>query len=142
MMAEMEKKAKKLSSKGKKTYIIPGGVSNAIGAMGYAAYAEEIMNQLNYHGLSINHIIVPSGSAGTHAGMVVGMTGTNAKIPISGINVSRTKDVQGEIVYNFSVELAKKLGVKADVERKEIVCFDTVCGTWTLPFHGLDGRGS
>lgn len=138
MMAEMEKKAKELSSKGKKPYIIPGGASNAIGAMGYAACAEEIMNQLNNQGLSIDHIIVPSGSAGTHAGMVVGMTGTNANIPVSGINVSRTKDVQEEIVYNLSVELAKKLGVKAGVERKEVVCFDQYVGPgYSLPTDSM-----
>lgn len=138
MMAEMKKKADELSARGKKPYIIPGGASNAIGALGYAACAEEMMNQLNTRGLAIDHIVVPSGSAGTHAGMLVGMSGTNANIPVSGINVSRTKDVQEEIVYKLAVELAEKLGVKAGVERKEVECFDQYVGPgYSIPTDAM-----
>ena len=87
--AAMKAKAEELKAQGKKPYIIPGGASNAIGALGYAACAEEMMHQLNTTQLAIDHIIVPSGSAGTHAGLVTGMSGINGNIPISGINVSR-----------------------------------------------------
>jgi len=134
MMAEMGKKADELATAGKKPYIVPGGASNSIGAMGYAVCAEETMNQLNDMRLDIDHIIVPSGSAGTHAGMVVGMTGVSGGIPISGVNVSRTKDVQEEIVYSLAAELAKKIGVKGGVAREDIVCFDQYVGPgYSLP---------
>ena len=99
MAAEMAKTADALIAKGKTPYIIPGGASNAIGATGYANCAEEIMIQLNQMRLNMDHIVVPSGSAGTHAGMVAGMKGANGNIPITGINVSRTKEVQEEIVF-------------------------------------------
>ncbi|GAB6143305.1 D-cysteate sulfo-lyase [Desulfocicer niacini] len=128
MMAEMTKKAEVLKAEGKTPYIIPGGASNSIGALGYVACAEETMNQLNDMHLSIDHIVVPSGSAGTHAGMVVGMTGVNANIAISGMNVSRPKDVQEEIVYKLAVETAKKVGVKSGVAREDFVCFDGYVG--------------
>ncbi len=138
MMAEMTKKAEALSAQGKTPYIIPGGASNAIGALGYAACAEETMNQLNTLGLAIEHIVVPSGSAGTHAGMVVGMTGMNTNIPVSGVNVSRTKDVQEEIVYTLAQELAAKLGIKAGVDRKDFVCFDQYVGPgYSIPTDSM-----
>ncbi|HCY84010.1 MAG TPA: D-cysteine desulfhydrase [Desulfobacteraceae bacterium] len=138
MMAEMGKKADELKAQGKKPYIVPGGASNAIGALGYAACAEETMNQLNTEGLSIDHIIVPSGSAGTHAGMVVGISGTNANIPVSGVNVSRTKDVQEELVFKLAVELAEKLGVKGGVERDAFVCFDQYVGPgYSIPTDSM-----
>ncbi len=138
MMGEMTKKAEELAAQGKKTYIIPGGASNAIGALGYAACAEETMTQLNTLGLSIEHIVVPSGSAGTHAGMVVGMTGVNANIPVSGINVSRAKDVQEEIVYTLAQELAAKLGIKAGVDRENFVCFDQYVGPgYSIPTDSM-----
>ncbi|MCG8686405.1 MAG: D-cysteine desulfhydrase [Desulfobacterales bacterium] len=138
MMAEMGKKADELAAQGKKPYIVPGGASNAIGALGYAACAEETMNQLNTAGLSIDHIIVPSGSAGTHAGMVVGMCGMNTNIPVSGVNVSRTKDVQEELVYKLAVELAEKLGVKGGVERDAFVCFDQYVGPgYSIPTDSM-----
>ena len=138
MMAQMNKKADELAATGKKPYIIPGGASNAIGAMGYAACAEEIMGQLNDTHLDISHIIVPSGSAGTHAGMVVGMAGVNGNIPISGVNVSRTKEVQEALVYKLTLETAEKLGVKTGIFREEIVCFDQYVGPgYSLPTDSM-----
>ena len=138
MMAEMSKKADALAGAGKKPYIIPGGASNAIGAMGYAVCAEETMGQLNEMRLAVDHIIVPSGSAGTHAGMAVGMAGVNGGLPISGVNVSRPKDVQEEIVYKLSEELAEKLGVKSGIARENIVCFDQYVGPgYSLPTDSM-----
>ncbi len=128
MMAEMEKTAAELQSQGKKTYIIPGGASNPIGALGYAACAEETMTQLNDMKLSIDHIVVPSGSAGTHAGMVVGMTGTSGNIPISGINVSRPKDVQEEIVTGLAQQTADLLAIKGNISPNDIVCYADYVG--------------
>ncbi|WP_300667663.1 D-cysteine desulfhydrase [Desulfoluna sp.] len=128
MMAEMEKTAAELKAAGKKPYIVPGGASNPIGAMGYAACAEEMMNQLNTMGLSIDHVVVPSGSAGTHAGMVVGMTGTNAGIAVSGINVSRPKGPQEETVFGLAGKTAELLGVKGGIAREDVVCYDEYVG--------------
>lgn len=138
MMAEMLKKADELQAQGKKPYIVPGGASNAIGALGYAACAEEIMNQLNTGHLNIDHIVVPSGSAGTHAGMVVGMVGTNANIPVSGINVSRPKDIQKGIVHKLAEETAKELEMRADIPREAIVCYDQYVGPgYSLPTDSM-----
>ncbi len=138
MMAEMGKKADALKADGKKPYIIPGGASNPIGATGYAVCAEETMTQLNAMRLAIDHIFVPSGSAGTHAGMVVGMIGVNGGIPISGVNVSRPKDVQEEIVYKLALETAARLEVKNTIAREDIVCFDQYVGPgYSLPTDSM-----
>ncbi len=138
MMAEMNKKADELKAVGKKPYIVPGGASNAIGATGYAVCAEETVNQLNEMRLCIDHIVVPSGSAGTHAGMVVGMTGVSGNIPISGMNVSRPKDVQEEIVYKLALETAERLQIKGSVDRNDIVCHDQYVGPgYSLPTDAM-----
>lgn len=44
-----------------KPYIVPGGASNTIGALGYVSCAQEIMQQMFAMGLSFDHVIVPSG---------------------------------------------------------------------------------
>jgi D-cysteine desulfhydrase len=138
MMAEMGKKADELTAAGQKPYIIPGGASNTIGATGYAACAEEMMTQLNDMRLKINHIVVPSGSAGTHAGIVVGMTGVNGNIPISGVNVSRAKNVQEDIVYKLAVDTAERLDIKGGVKREDIVCFDQYVGPgYSIPTDAM-----
>ena len=110
MAAAMNELAEKLKKEGKKPYIIPGGASNAIGATGYVACAQEILQQTFETGLKIDNIVVPSGSAGTHAGMVVGMVGCNANIPIYGVNVSRPREKQEPIVRKLVNETAQRIG--------------------------------
>lgn len=138
MMAQMQKKAEGLKAEGKNPYIIPGGASNEIGALGYANCAEEIMTQLNEMRLGIDHIVVPSGSAGTHAGMAVGLNGVSAGIPLSGINVSREKLVQEEVVFGLAERTADLLGVTSGVKRDDIVCFDQYVGPgYSLPTDSM-----
>lgn len=127
MMAEMQKVADQLS-KTKTPYIIPGGASNPLGATGYVACAQETMQQLFEMGLQIDHIVVPSGSAGTHAGMVVGIEGSNGNIPISGINVSRKRADQEQLVHDLAVRTAEHVGVTQGISRKSVTCFDDYVG--------------
>ncbi len=138
MLGEMEELAAKLKKEGKKPYIIPGGASNTIGATGYVACAQEIQQQLFDSNLNIDHMVVPSGSAGTHAGIVVGMYGTNAGIPVSGVNVSRKKDVQEEIVHKLAVETAKRVGIREELPEDQVTCFDGYVGPgYSIPTDGM-----
>jgi len=83
-------------------------------------------------------MVVPSGSAGTHAGIVVGMVGTNANIPVSGINVSRPKDVQEAIVHKLATETAAHVGVKETIPAEAITCFDGYVGPgYSLPTESM-----
>lgn len=138
MKAEMQKVSDRLADEGKKPYIIPGGASNDIGATGYVACAQETLQQLFWMNLTIDHIVVPSGSAGTHAGMVTGLEGTNANIPVTGINVSRPKDLQESIVHDLTLKTAERVGVKGGIARDAVTCFDNYVGPgYSLPTDGM-----
>ena len=138
MMDEMQKVASGLKAEGKTPYIIPGGASNTIGATGYVACAQETLQQLFDMGLKIDHMVVPSGSAGTHAGIVVGMQGTNAGIPVSGINVSRTKADQEALVYKLVEATAERVGVAAPIAKDAVECFDGYVGPgYSLPTESM-----
>ncbi|MEG2005747.1 MAG: pyridoxal-phosphate dependent enzyme, partial [Bilophila sp.] len=58
MLDEMAQLAAKLTAANRKPYIIPGGASNKIGALGYVACAEELLSQFFAQGLRIDHMIV------------------------------------------------------------------------------------
>ena len=138
MLAEMEKTAEELKAQGKNPYIIPGGASNAIGALGYVACAQEIVQQLFEAGLHIEHMVVPSGSAGTHAGTIVGMSGTSANIPVSGINVSRPKELQEGIVFKLARETADLVQMHGELSEEEVICFDQYVGPgYSLPTDSM-----
>ncbi|MRX37411.1 D-cysteine desulfhydrase [Aminobacter sp. MDW-2] len=121
MNAEMELLADKFRSSGRKVYTIPGGGSNPTGALGYANCALELVSQANDLGLTIDHIVHATGSAGTQAGLIVGLKAISANIPLLGIGVRAPKQKQEENVYILAVATAEKLGCPGVVQREDIV---------------------
>ena len=95
----MEDRAGQLRAKGRKTYIIPGGGSNALGALGYVTAALELADQAMNMGLNIDELVHATGSAGTQAGLVVGMEGARTQIPVLGIGVRATRQPQEDKVF-------------------------------------------
>lgn len=134
MMAEVEKEADKVRAEGRTPYTIPVGGSNELGALGYVAAAQEILQQMFEKGLNFQHIISPSGSAGTHGGLIVGFHGSNSPIPVAGINVSRGKEEQEQNVYNMVKKTLAFLGIKDKITSQTVTCFDEYVGPgYALP---------
>ena len=121
MNAEIEVLADQMRADGKKVYTIPGGGSNATGALGYVNCAFEMLAQFNERGLKIDHIVTATGSAGTQAGLITGLKAMNAQIPLLGIGVRAPKARQEENVFSLAVKTADKLGCPGVVERADVV---------------------
>lgn len=79
--------ATRLEAQGFRPYVIPVGGSNALGSLGYVQCALEIAAQS--HGVAFSSIVVASGSAGTHAGMAVGLQQLLPESELIGVTVSR-----------------------------------------------------
>lgn len=129
MAAEMEQLGAKLTAEGRKVYIIPGGGSNATGALGYVNCAFELVSQANDRGMIIDHLVTATGSAGTQAGLITGLQAINAQIPLLGIGVRAPKDKQEESVYNLAVKTAEKLGCPGVVARGDVVADSNYVGS-------------
>jgi len=123
MMAAMERQVEELDRAGRRGYIIPGGGSNPIGATGYVACAQEIQNQLFEKSLRIDRLVVPSGSTGTHAGLIAGFFGCNMNIPIVGIGVSRDPQDQNPLVYDLVQRTAERVGIREHIPIEAVVSF-------------------
>lgn len=122
MAAEMEKLAQALRDDGKKPYIIPGGGSNPVGALGYVACAHELLQQAYETGLRMDHVVHATGSTGTQAGLVVGFRGSNSGVPVYGVSVRAPKDKQEENVWKLVQATADYMGLPASaVERADVV---------------------
>ena len=121
MNAEMEVNAAAVRKRGGVPYIIPGGGSNAVGALGYVDCALELAAQANDEGLVIDRLVTATGSAGTHAGLVAGMAVSGADIPVLGIGVRAPKEKQETNVFNLAVETAALLGHPERVTREMVV---------------------
>lgn len=134
MMAEMQAVANDVTAMGRHAYVIPGGASTPLGALGYVACAEEIMFQAFESGLRIDHVVCASGSAGTHAGLASGFYCNNSNIPVTGVNVSRKKDAQETIVHKLAEQVLDLAHVKGKMPRNTISCVDDYVGPgYSLP---------
>ncbi|MCT7654666.1 D-cysteine desulfhydrase [Oceanimonas sp. NS1] len=121
MNAAMAELAAELKAAGKKPYIVPGGGSNEIGALGYVNCALELLGQANDAGLRIDHLVHATGSAGTQAGLVTGLSGSNSGIPVLGIGVRVAREQQEANVFRLAERTAEKLGIPGAVKREDVV---------------------
>jgi L-cysteate sulfo-lyase len=138
MNAEAEKKGEELRAAGEKAYVIPGGGSNRVGALGYVSCAQELMQQVDEMGLKIDRLITATGSAGTHAGLVVGLEGCNANIPVLGIGVRLPRDRQEANVHRLAEATAEYVGMKGGIRRESVVAnCDYVGEGYGIPTEGM-----
>ena len=138
LSAEMEKVNEELTAERRRGYVIPGGGSNPLGALGYVSCAQEIFSQTFEQGLDLSAVLCASGSAGTQAGLIAGLQGCGTNVPVFGINVSRTKEVQEASVHKLADETAEFAGISAATPRESVVCFGEYVGSgYSLPTPGM-----
>ncbi len=138
MNAEAEAKGAALRAAGEKVYVIPGGGSNPTGALGYAHVALELLAQANEIGLRIDQLVHATGSAGTQAGLVVGLEALNSGIPVLGIGVRNPRDRQEANVHKLCESTAEKLGLKGGIRREAVVAnCDYVGEGYGIPTVGM-----
>lgn len=127
MNQEARAVADRLKAEGRTPYFIPGGGSNEIGALGYVSTAQELLRQCNARQLSPKLVVLSTGSAGTHAGMVAGFHAMGCDVPILGISVRQPEQVQIENVYNLAVRTAARLTDKP-LSRDKVIVDDGYVG--------------
>ena len=120
--AEMEAIADEIRADGGSPYIIPGGASNRVGALGYVGCAEEVLAQAQERDISFDHTVLASGSAGTHAGFAVGLRASGSDMPILGVGVNVGQQEQESKVFELASETAEHIGRAGYVGREDIIC--------------------
>lgn len=120
MQAEMEQLAGKLRAAGRHPYVIPGGGSNPIGALGYVNAAMELVTQLNDMNLGATHLVLATGSSGTHAGLIAGLSVLNSPLKVVGFGVRAPKEKQEQMVYDLACKTAALLGHGGIVKRESV----------------------
>ncbi|WP_293771408.1 D-cysteine desulfhydrase [uncultured Pantoea sp.] len=109
---QLAEEATRLEAQGFRPYIVPVGGSNALGALGYVECAQEIAHQ-SEGVVDFAAVVVASGSAGTHAGLAVGLEHLLPQSELVGVTVSRQVEQQQPLVERLRDALAEKLEVQA-----------------------------
>lgn len=109
---QLAAQAEHLEAQGFRPYIVPVGGSNALGALGYVECAQEITHQ-SEGVVDFAAVVVASGSAGTHAGLAIGLEQLLPETELVGVTVSRKVEAQLPVVERIRSALAEQLEVQA-----------------------------
>ena len=133
LAAELQAEAEAVTKAGGRPAIFVGGGSSPLGALGYVACAAEISAQAIDQSLVFDRLVVASGSAGTHAGIVAGLTALNWALPVFGVSVRRPSAEQEGNVWKLARETAALLGTP-EPPRDSVVVDDRFVGPgYSLP---------
>lgn len=114
---KMRQLDKELTAQGRRPYVIPIGGSNAIGSVGYVQAFYETLEQLQKAELAMDHIVFPTSSGGTQAGLVLGAKLTGFEGKLTAISIDAEPDDQSflEEVAEVATGAAKLLDVDVAV---------------------------
>jgi len=130
----LEERAAEIAKAGGKAYVIP--LSNAhtpYGALGYVDGAEELMEQLNERQIEPVRFIVPTGSASTHTGFLLGVRACGSAIRVHGVCVRRDAASQLQRVRTKLKSVIEAIGIDISIPDADIICDDSMLA----PGYGL-----
>ena len=123
-----ESLAVELRETGRVPNVIPVGGSNALGALGYVVCALELMEQAKAQQLSIDHLVLATGSGGTQAGLLAGLHLQESDISVLGICVSRSAEEQEKKVEMLCAETLELLESERALPREAVRANDDYVG--------------
>ena len=119
--AAIAKLAETLKGEGRRPYLVPYGVSNGLGALGYASTIVELAEQTREQDFAPSAIVHCTGSGGTQAGLVVGASLVLPETDVVGIDIDAEPERVRDEVVRLSREAAALLGADVDEAGVEVV---------------------
>lgn len=101
--------AQELADDGRHPYVVPYGVSNALGALGYASTAAEIAEQALNAGFCPTSLLHSTGSGGTQAGLLAGTAICLPDTTVIGVDIDAEPARVREDVLRLNEEAANLL---------------------------------
>ena len=120
--------ADELEAAGRHPYVIPYGGSNPLGASGYVAAMEELLDQCAERNLHFDHIVFASSSAGTQAGLAVGGRALGYTGRVLGISVDQPADRLRVALADLATATAAHLGLGSSFAPKDFHVNDDYLG--------------
>lgn len=134
----MQAVADEMRGKGHKPYVIPSGGSSPVGALGYVAVVQEMLQQSFEQGVNFQYIVAASGSAGTQAGLVVGAEVLRTGAKVLGISVAdRTPDLKANVL-KLARQTVELMGVNCPIAEESVIVHDEYFGEgYAQPTPGM-----
>jgi len=109
-------------------YLIPLGGSTPVGALGYVAAMEELMDQVKERDLNADAVVFATSSGGTQAGLIVGAKALGFRGKIIGISVARTEKSLKATLKELAPQTAELLGLQLSFDEADFIVYDDYLG--------------
>lgn len=137
--AVIERVVAELKRRGERPYVIPLGASDGIGSLGYVAAALELLDQCEALDIRPRGIFLPTGSGGTHGGLLAGLRLAGCDVPVIGLSVSEPAPAKVAKVRASADGVATVLQLAGRVSPEDIVVSDRFAGPgYAQPTAGAD----
>ncbi len=113
--------ADRLAAEGRRPFVVPYGVSDGLGAVGYASAIAELARQCGERGFTPRAVVHCSGSGGTQAGLVLGASLALPETEIVGIDIDAEPDRVRADVRRHGAAGADLLDMTFADDRVEVV---------------------
>jgi D-cysteine desulfhydrase len=138
LAAAMQAEVDELAAAGRVGYMVPGGGSNPLGALGYVVAAKELVAQFDELDLVVDRLVVASGSGGTHAGLVAGLTGLSSGVKVLGVSTRADKAAQEAKILDLARRTAALVGSAVEVRPEDVQVVDDYVGPgYSLPTDAM-----
>ncbi|KZL16652.1 L-cysteate sulfo-lyase [Pseudovibrio axinellae] len=113
--------AQELLAEGKRPFVVPYGVSDALGAVGYSSAIAEIAAQSAQNGFTPTSVVHCTGSGATQAGLAMGAQSALPDCKIVGIDIDAEPErVKGDVI-EYAIGGAALLGIPFDASQIEVI---------------------
>jgi D-cysteine desulfhydrase family pyridoxal phosphate-dependent enzyme len=113
----------RVTSEGKKPYLVPYGGSNATGALGYAFAMKELMDQ----NANADWIVFATSSGGTHAGLLLGQRVFGFSGRILGISIDESEEWLKKEVSQLASATSEKVGARIEFTPADVLANADYC---------------
>jgi D-cysteine desulfhydrase family pyridoxal phosphate-dependent enzyme len=120
----MNRLAEEYRANGHIPYIIPAGASIPSTVPGYALAMEELVNQFNQLGETIDYVVCACGTGGTQAGLIFGTKLLNTKAKVLGASVFASKVDAQKTISGLINGAAKLFGADLSIVSDDVAVFD------------------
>lgn len=124
-MAELAETQK---AEGRKPYVIPRGGSVPTGAVGYLNMVLELDEQLTALGVGPQIVYVPTGSCGTHSGMLAGRMAQGDSWTLQGISVSHPQAKQQAKIAGLAAQTLELIDLSDHIVETDVRVDDMYVG--------------
>jgi len=123
----LDRLARRFAETGERPFVVPAGASDAVGGLGYAAAAAELVEQLKSQGVDATHVVTATGSGGTQGGLVAGLASLDNALQVLGVDIDADVQKTSQLVLECASATAQLLGTEIRDER--VVVIDGYAGS-------------